>query len=78
MSETKQQTSKHFGNGKIDSKIAGLDFDRLRFKIVMEEGWSEEKKYVLTKEGVNTCPASHDPEPWSLVEPARQYRPGAQ
>ena len=40
---TKEQISRHFGNGEIDSKIAGLDFDRLRFKIVKEEGWSEEK-----------------------------------
>ena len=39
----KQQTSKRFGNGEIDSKIAGLNFDRLRFKIVKEEDWSEEK-----------------------------------
>ena len=43
MNQTKEQTTKHFGNGEIDGEIADLNFDRLRFKIVKEEGWSEEK-----------------------------------
>jgi len=30
-------------NRELDSQIAGLNFDRLRFKIMKEEGWSEEK-----------------------------------